>query len=135
MEIDIVPRYVALFGLGLILLSIRVIRLRRAEHVPIGTGGRPALERAIRVQENFCEYAPLALLLLTFMELAGAPGWILHALCVALVAGRAGHAAGLSRVAEDYRYRVVGMAATFSVIGLASLYLLLGDGVTAFVFG
>lgn len=135
MELDIVPRYVALFGIGLIVLSIRVIRLRRAEQVPIGTGGRPALERAIRVQANFCEYAPLALLLLTFMELSGYPGWILHLLCLTLLAGRAVHAIGVARVTEDYRFRVAGMAATFGVIGIASLLVLAGSGLATAVFG
>ena len=135
MDLDIVPRYVALFGIGLIVLSIRVIRLRRAEQVPIGTGGRPALERAIRVQANFCEYVPLALLLLTFMELAGYPGWILHLLCLTLLAGRAAHATGLARVTEDYRLRVAGMTATFGVVGVAALLVLAGNSLAASVFG
>jgi uncharacterized membrane protein YecN with MAPEG domain len=29
-----------------------------------GTGGKPELERAARIHENFAEYAPLALLLM-----------------------------------------------------------------------
>ncbi len=135
MEVTIVPTYAAVFGVGLILLSVRVIRLRRTAKVAIGGGGQPVLERAIRVQANFSEYVPLALILVTFVEMGRSPGWLVHGLCGLLLLGRLVHALGVSRTAEDFRLRVFGMAATFAVLGVAATVLLTGDSLLARLFG
>lgn len=135
MELTVVPPYAALLALGMILLSVRVIRLRRRLKVAVGTGGELVLERAVRVQGNFCEYVPLAIVLLAFSELRGSPDWLVHLLCGALVVGRVAHAAGLSRTDEDHRYRVFGMAATFTVLAVASTLLLAGEGLPAGILG
>lgn len=102
-------------------LSVRVIGLRRRLRVAIGAGGQPALERAMRAQANFFEYVPFALLLLALAEAGGAPGWIIHPLGAALLAGRLAHGWGITREREDFRFRVGGMMATFTVTGLAAL--------------
>jgi uncharacterized protein len=102
-------------------LSMRVIGLRRRLKVGIGTGGQPALERAMRAQANFAEYVPFALVLIALAEAGGTPGWISHPLGAALVAGRIAHGWGITREKEDFRFRVGGMIATFSVIGCAAL--------------
>lgn len=106
-------------------LSLRVIGLRRRGGIAIGTGGDPALERAMRAQANFAEYVPFALLLMALAEAGGAPGWAIHPLGAALLAGRVAHGWGIAREPEDYRFRVGGMMATFSVIALAALAALL----------
>ena len=120
----ITPVYAALLGLLFIALSVRVIRLRRTRKVAIGVKGDPVIERAMRVHANFAEYAPLALLLIAMLELKGAAGLWIHALGALLLAGRALHAYGLSRLDEDFRFRVAGMSLTLSAIGLASASLL-----------
>jgi hypothetical protein len=102
-------------------LSMRVIGLRRQLKVAIGTGGQPAIERAMRAQANFAEYVPFALVLIGLAEAGGTPGWIIHPLGAALVAGRVAHAWGITREREDFRFRVGGMMATFTVIGCAAL--------------
>jgi uncharacterized membrane protein YecN with MAPEG domain len=102
-------------------LSLRVIGLRRRLRVAIGTGGQPALERAVRAQANFAEYVPFALVLLALAEAGGAPGWVIHPLGAALLAGRIAHGWGIVRQPEDFRFRVGGMIATFAVIGCAAL--------------
>lgn len=124
MTLTITPVYAALLGLGFVALSIRVIRVRRATKVALGSGGDAGLERAMRVHANFAEYAPLSLLLLAMLEMGGANALWLHALCLTLLAGRAAHAYGVSRPDENFRFRVWGMALTFSVIVLASVSLL-----------
>ena len=135
MELTIVPPYAALLGIGLIVLSARVVRLRRTVKVPLGGGGEPVLERAIRVQANFSEYVPLALILTTFVEMGGNPDWMVHGLCGTLLAGRVIHALGVSRTSEDYRLRTIGMAATFAVLGVAAAVLLTGGSVLMSLFG
>jgi uncharacterized membrane protein YecN with MAPEG domain len=126
MPIAIVPVYAALLAVLFVALSLRVIGARRSGKVAIGVGGDPGLERRMRVHANFSEYAPFALLLLALAELRGAPALLLHALCLALLIGRAAHAWGVSNPSEDFRFRVFGMAATFTVILLVALVLLGG---------
>jgi uncharacterized membrane protein YecN with MAPEG domain len=113
--------WAALLAPVAIWLSVRVIGLRRRLRVAIGTGGQPALERAMRAQANFFEYVPFALLLIGLAEAGGTPGWIIHPLGAALLAGRVAHGWGIAREPEDFRFRVGGMMATFGVIGLAAI--------------
>lgn len=126
MSIAVVPVYAALLALLFVVLSVRVIGARRSGKVAIGAGGDAGLERRMRVHANFAEYAPFALLLLALAELRGAPEFLLHGLCLALLVGRAAHAWGVSNPAEDFRFRVGGMVATLTVILIAALVLLVG---------
>ena len=123
---SIVPLYAALLAALYLVLSVAVIRQRRRRRIALGSGGLPEVERAIRAHGNFAEYVPFALLLLAFAELRGNPGWLLHLLCLMLLAGRLAHGWGLSQVQEDYRWRSVGMALTFTVLAAAALVLLWG---------
>ena len=75
MALSVAPLYAALLGFLLVHLSIRVIRLRRRLKVAIGVGGEAAIERAARVQANFSEYVPIALILLLLAEIQGARPW------------------------------------------------------------
>ncbi|WP_282607737.1 MAPEG family protein [Pelagibius sp. Alg239-R121] len=115
-SITITAFYASLAAFLLVLLSIRVIRARRSQKVAIGDGEDLLLRRAMRVQANFTEYTPLALLLIGFAELQGAPAWNVHLLGAILIAARAVHAFGVGQEAENLRFRVVGMAATFFVL-------------------
>ena len=102
-------------------LSLRVIRYRRAERIPLGSGGDAALERAIRAHANFAEFVPFAVLLLILAEWGGAWPWLLHALGALLVAARLSHGIGIVQEPEDFRLRVFGMMGTFGVMGIAAL--------------
>lgn len=115
--------YAALLALLFLALSLRVIGQRHRTHVALGTGGDPGLQRAVRVHANFAEYAPLVLVLLLVAELLAAPGWWLHAMGMALLAGRALHAFGVSREPEDIRIRTAGMSLTFAALASAALTL------------
>jgi hypothetical protein len=121
----VTPAYAALLALLFIALAVRTIRLRRRLRVGIGDGNDRELARAVRVHANFAEYVPLALLLIWLLESGGAPAAAIHGLCAALLAGRLLHAWGVSRVREDLRFRVAGMALTFVAIAGAALGLLL----------
>jgi uncharacterized protein len=120
----IVPVYAAVLAFIYIVLSAQVIQARRSAKVAIGTRGDVRLERKMRVHANFAEYVPFALLLATFMELEGRPGWLLHLLCLGLVAGRIVHAYGVSQEHENFRLRMAGMATTFTVLSVMALSLL-----------
>ena len=127
----IVPMYAGLFAFIYIYLSLRVISRRRIAKVALGTGGNLALERAQRVHGNFSEYVPFALLLLLLVEMTGWPGWLVNALCAALLIGRLIHAVGVSQPKENFKIRTAGMVTTFAVIGIAGAVLLFGSLVRA----
>ncbi len=134
----ITPIYAALLAIMFVVLSIRVIRLRRKLKIGIGTGAglvdsdpeqgkykRELILRAIRVHGNFAEYIPFALLLMVLMELTHAPVWCLHIAGTALLLGRISHAYGVSRVNEVFKYRVFGTATTFTTLLCMAGFLLL----------
>ncbi len=108
--------YASLLALLFIYLSFCVIRLRRSVQVGVGDGGDKLLQRAIRVHGNFAEYVPFALLLVGIAEFNGLGAFWLHFMGIALLAGRALHAYGVSKPKEDLRIRVAGMVLTFSVL-------------------
>ena len=116
--------YIALLVLGLIPLSVAVIRIRRAQRIGIGDGGNRDLARAIRVQANYAEYTPFGLGLLLALPLSGAGVWSVHAVGLALVFGRAAHAFGLGRSIGSSPGRVAGMVATFAALIFGALVLL-----------
>ena len=124
--IPIVPLYAALLAIFFVFLSVRTLRLRRKLGIAVGDGGKESLLRAARVHANFAEYVPLGLLLIYFVESRGYPQALVHALCIALVAGRLSHAFGVSRTPEKFRYRIFGMAMTFFALVVAALVLLSG---------
>ena len=113
--------YSGIFGILLVVLSMRTIMLRRKLRVSIGDDNQPILTKAIRAQANFVEYVPLSLFLILLLELQGA--WI-HGWCITLLVGRVLHAWNLNRSEEDIRLRVIGMVLTFIVLIGTSLRLL-----------
>ncbi|MCY7323144.1 MAG: MAPEG family protein [Phormidesmis sp. CAN_BIN36] len=118
------PIYAAILGFVFVALSVRTILLRRRLKVAIGDGDQPILARAVRVHSNFAEYVPLSLILVYFLEIQSGTSLWIHVLCSALLIGRIIHAFGISQVEENYRYRVSGMALTFTVIISASIALI-----------
>ena len=120
----IVPLYAALLALLFVGLSVRTLRLRRGLNIAIGDAGNHTLLRAMRVHANFAEYVPLSLLLIFFIEGAGARSLLVHFLCLCLLVGRVSHAYGVSQAKENYKFRAAGMALTFVTLISASLFLL-----------
>lgn len=117
--------YAGLLALLLLALSVNVIRLRYQFRQGLGDGGHQALARAVRVQGNFIEYAPLGLILVCLLEAAGFYPAVVHTLGIALVLGRVAHGWGLSQSDGPSVGRAAGMFLTFSVLivgGLLALY-------------
>jgi hypothetical protein len=122
------PRITALYAALLVALflalTIRVFAQRYRTRVVLGTGGDRALERAVRVHANFAEFVPVFLVTLLAAELCGAPPWALHAAGIAMLAGRAMHAAGMSREPDIQALRSAGMLLTLAaLVGAAGLAL------------
>jgi hypothetical protein len=121
----IVPTYASILVLIFVVLSARVIQMRASAKIGIGTGNDPAMERRIRVHGNFAEYVPLALLLLTFMEMLHMSRYLIHVLCIVLIVARVVHAIGVTPVQENFPMRVGSVLATFAVLVIAALALLI----------
>ncbi len=118
--------YAALCALLLLALSVNVIRLRFRHRVGIGDGGYKDLALAIRVQANFIEYVPLALILMYFNESMKYPSYAIHALGIALVIGRLAHAWGLSQDEMRTNGRSIGVVLTFAVVATGAIMALVG---------
>ena len=108
-------------GLWLIVLTVRVIGMRRKGRVVHGDNGDKALAKAIRGQANLTEQAPMALILMALAELQGAPLLWLPALL--LVAGRLMHGAYFGWHGLHWRLRVMGMWGTLTAQALLLLLL------------
>jgi len=111
--------YAGLCGLLAVLLANHVlyVRLRSASQPK----WRP--DAVLRVQANFVENVPLALLLLLMMELNGTSHSILHAFGVSLITFRLLHAWGLSRNEGANYPRLIGAQGTFLLLSIMAVSL------------
>jgi uncharacterized membrane protein YecN with MAPEG domain len=119
--VPITALYAGLLGLLAVLLANQVLYARvRAERLP---KWKP--DTVMRVQANFVENVPLALVLLLVLELQRAPALVLHIFGATLVACRVLHAWGMSRDPGANYPRLIGAQGTFllvSVMSVAAIY-------------
>ena len=106
----------SLHVLLLLILVATIVRRRISLKIGIGTGGDEFLSRSIRVQGNFVEYVPIALLMLLLLELSGLAAVWLWGFGGALLMARILHAYGLSGSAGTSPGRALGALLTFAVI-------------------
>ncbi len=97
----------------LLVLSILVVRQRRAHGVAEGHGDQPKLIAAVRAFGNATEYIPAAIGALAVLTLAHAIPLVVDIAGGLLFAGRLVHAIGLSRTAGVSRFRSIGMLLTW----------------------
>ncbi len=121
MTLSITPLYAALLALVFLVLSFRVIFVRRGERISLGDGENPALRARVRVHANFAEYTPLALLLMLMAELLGGGAILVHGLGLMVLIGRVAHAWGVSAHPQIMILRQVGMVLTFLALLIGAL--------------
>lgn len=125
--------YAALLGLLLIALSINVVLARRRYRVRLGVGTEEGMRQAVRVQANFAEYVPLAVVLLILAELTGLPPPAVHAAGLLLLTSRVLHAWGLAHSPGRTFGRFYGTAGTWlAIIGLSLWVLYAATGLSRF---
>ncbi len=95
-----------------VMLSLKVVAIRRREKIGIGDNGNEALTRAIRAQGNLLEYAPLALILIGCAEFNGVHRLLVGLLALAFVVGRVLHPVGIRDENSPMQFRVLGMQLT-----------------------
>ncbi|MDP5280456.1 MAPEG family protein [Sphingomonas sp. DG1-23] len=105
-------------------LGLRVSRLRMSEKILVGDGGNVRLIARMRAQLNFAEYAPLVLILIALIELAGGTRTWLWAVAASFIVGRVLHAFGMDGWLPG---RTIGIAITMlTMLGLAGYAVYLG---------
>ncbi|MGV8942407.1 MAG: MAPEG family protein [Lysobacter sp.] len=117
----------SLHALLLLVLVVPIVRRRISQRIGIGSGGDEQLSRRIRVQGNFVEYVPMALLMLLLLELCGLAAMWVWTLGGVLLCARILHAYGLSGSAGTSPGRALGATLTFAVM-LAMAVIGLGLG-------
>ncbi|MFT6732461.1 MAG: putative membrane protein YecN with MAPEG domain [Polaribacter sp.] len=83
--LTITALYAGFLGLIFIALSFKIVGIRKSESIGIGDGGNEKLQLACRVQANFAEYVPIALILLAIFELNSWASLHVHIIGVSLV--------------------------------------------------
>jgi len=112
--------YAGLLGLLLVILSFNVMQ-NWVRMTGEGRASDRAMRRAERLLSSFVEYVPLGLILLTLIELKGAPAVILHALGASLVVARVLHAYGSNDMPGAGLLRFVGAQLTFLMLAISSM--------------
>ena len=120
--IPITILYAGLYGLLMVLLSLRVSFARARLDVEFGDGDNADLATRIRVFGNFTEYMPLLLVLFLVLELAHTREILLHAIGLSLLFLRILHAASLKVGEKPVPWRRMGRF----VSALGTLLILLG---------
>lgn len=118
--------YIGLTGLLFVILSVRVSLARRRLQVGFGTGGNVELERIVRGQANFAEYAALFLLALAGLAFAREPVWVIHVLGILFLVGRIVFAWAIAQEgrAGYMPGRTLGMALTWGTLAVAAIMLI-----------
>ncbi len=120
----VTPLYAALLALWFVILSVYVTVHRQRHGISLGDKSNEQMLRIIRGQANFAEYVPLALLLMLFLEMSHFSVYLLHALGIALLAGRLLHGYALSFTPSFMAGRVAGALITWIVLVIEALLCL-----------
>lgn len=121
----IISLYTALLAMLFFVLSVKTIRTRRKTKIAIGHNGNTEMLRAMRAHANFSEYVPLTLFAIYLAEAQGANSILIHILGATLLTARLLHAYGITQEKENFKFRVTGMALTFSVLLITAGYLII----------
>lgn len=117
--------FIALSTLYFVLLSFMVIKYRFTEKVAYGIGTDPAcgLSKMARVHGNFAEYAPLYLLCLMALEIAGTEKMWICIFGSSFLISRVLHWKGMFHRKTPNPFRATGMMITFAGLIIMSLRL------------
>lgn len=120
--------YGALLALLYVALSSWVVAGRLTTDVLHGDGGDRRLLKRIRIHGNFAEYVPFALLLVGLYEAGGGGPAVVRTLLIVLLVARLLHPIGMlapKDSPQQFACRGGGVIATFLVLGLSAILLLL----------
>lgn len=130
--------YAGVLSIFFLVLSARIVQMRRSGGPSLGDGGNPVMLRRIRAHANFSEYVPFILLMLGFLEASHLNAYLLHGFGITLLIARLLHGYALS-FTESFEFgRASGTALTFLLLfvgGLLCAYQALQSHVSPVVVG
>jgi len=100
-------------------LSARVVLARRPLKISVGDGGSEIVLRRMRSHANFAENAPIFLILLAAIELAGGNPSILWIVAAAFVLARIAHGLGMDGGSRKLLRMLGMMTSTLAIVVLA----------------
>lgn len=104
-------------GLLILLLTIKVVQLRRRDGVVLGDNGNRPLAKAIRGHANAVEQLPIALIVMGLSEAQSATMPVLALAAIVLIVGRIMHAIYFAIHGTHWRLRFYGMWLTIIAQG------------------
>src|SRR5438094_227036 len=116
----VTPLYASLLVLWFVVLSMRVVNIRR-RGIIFGDNGEVGVTRVVRGHANFAEYVPLALLMMGFLEVSRFSIYVLHALGIVLLIARLLHGYALSFTEHSSFGRFWGASLTFIVLAIEAV--------------
>jgi uncharacterized protein len=116
--------WVGLHLILLLVLSVLVVRQRRAHGVVLGDADIPALTQAVRAFGNATEYVPAGLIAIAVLAMVGAPPMVVHLTGLLMLTGRVSHAIGLSRSGGASILRSAGVILTWLAYILGGVALI-----------
>jgi uncharacterized membrane protein YecN with MAPEG domain len=121
MTLPIISAYAAaILGIFQVALMMTVGLARQKAGISLGDGGDDAMLMRIRRHGNFTENAPIFLILLAFLETAGAATLIVEGFAVLFILARLSHAFALSGPNKPLPARAFGAFGTIiSIVGTA----------------
>ena len=119
MTLIITPFYAALCAFFYIFMAKQVINNRWKFKKGLGVV-EGDLEQTVRAHGNFSEYAPLALMMIAFLELQYWRMEVIHGLGAVLLIARVLHYIGLAKSNGPSKARFYGMVGTFLVLATSS---------------
>ena len=121
--------YAGLLAILVQFLGANVGATRGRLKIPLGDGGNPELIVKNRRHMNAVENVPMALLLITLVELNGMPKFWIHMLGASLLVARAVHPFGLRMDSMSQPARIFGAAVT-ALVTVAAAGILIWQGVS-----
>ncbi|CAN1501145.1 COG3788 Uncharacterized relative of glutathione S-transferase, MAPEG superfamily [Rhabdaerophilaceae bacterium] len=116
--------YIGLLILLGVILTARVIAVRRSAQIGIGDGGNHMLTKRMRVHGNYAETAPFLVAILVLLPLLGGREWMVHLIGLTGLVGRILHAIGLGQTSGASFGRVAGMVMTLTALAIGAAMLL-----------
>lgn len=123
-NLEIVGFWAALLILLQIVLTFRVIAIRRRDRISMGHNKDKVLESRVRAHGNFTETVPIFLIGLSLVAMLGGNHIAIHALGALVFVGRILHMMGMAGPHNAGKGRPLGMLMTLIGIIAVALYLL-----------
>jgi uncharacterized membrane protein YecN with MAPEG domain len=118
--VPITALYLAIFAVFAGYLAFLPGKIRGADGISIGDGGRPDLLLAMRRHANFVEYVPYFMIMFVALELNGAGALLLNGLGLGMLVARTCHAVGIKADTIQSPLRGVGAGGTLVLTLIAA---------------